>query len=43
MCLLYLLLKLAATHPDMCHFIMDSTNESEMWNIEEFDYAEGCE
>ncbi len=37
---LYLRLKLAATRPDMCGFIMDPTNNSEMWNIEEFDYGE---
>jgi peptide/nickel transport system substrate-binding protein len=35
---LYLRLKLAATRPDMKNFIMDPTNNSEMWNIEEFDY-----
>ncbi len=39
---LYLLPKLAATRPDMCGFIMDPTNVSEFWNIEEFDYGEGC-
>jgi peptide/nickel transport system substrate-binding protein len=39
---LYLRLKLAATRPDMCNFIMDPTANSEMWNIEEFDYGEGC-
>lgn len=39
---LYLRLKLAATRVDMCNFIMDPTNNSEMWNIEEFDYGEGC-
>ena len=39
---LYLRLKLAATRTDMCNFIMDPTNNSEMWNIEEFDYGEGC-
>jgi peptide/nickel transport system substrate-binding protein len=37
---LYLRLKLAATRTDMCNFIMDPTNNSEMWNIEEFDYGE---
>jgi peptide/nickel transport system substrate-binding protein len=36
-------IKLAATRPDMCGFIMDPTNNSEFWNIEEFDYGEGCE
>jgi peptide/nickel transport system substrate-binding protein len=35
---LYLRLKLAATRPDMKNFIMDPTANSEMWNIEEFDY-----
>lgn len=37
---LYLRLKLAATRPDMCGFVMDPTANSEMWNIEEFDYGE---
>lgn len=37
---LALRLKLAATRPDMCNFIMDPTNNSEMWNIEEFDYGD---
>jgi hypothetical protein len=36
-------IKLAATRSDMCGFIMDPTNNSEFWNIEEFDYGEGCE
>ena len=40
---LYLSIKLAATRPDMCGFIMDPTANSELWNIEEFDYGEGCE
>jgi peptide/nickel transport system substrate-binding protein len=35
---LYLRLKLAATRTDMQGFIMDPTNNSEMWNIEEFNY-----
>jgi peptide/nickel transport system substrate-binding protein len=39
---LYLRLKLAATRVDMCNFIMDPTNNSEMWNIEAFDYGESC-
>lgn len=39
---LYLRLKLAATRPDMCNFIMDPTANSEMFNIEEFDYGESC-
>jgi peptide/nickel transport system substrate-binding protein len=33
----------SATRPDMCGFIMDPTASSELWNIEEFDYGEGCE
>jgi peptide/nickel transport system substrate-binding protein len=37
---LYLRLKLAATRPDMKNFIMDPTNNSEFWNIEEFDYGD---
>jgi peptide/nickel transport system substrate-binding protein len=40
---LYLQIQLAATRPDLCGFIMDPTNPSEFWNIEEFDYGEGCE
>jgi peptide/nickel transport system substrate-binding protein len=40
---LYLRLKLAATRPDMCNFIMDPTSNSEFFNIEEFDYGECAE
>ena len=40
---LYLTTKLAATRPDLCGFIMDPSANSEFWNIEEFDYGEGCE
>jgi peptide/nickel transport system substrate-binding protein len=39
---LYLRLKLAATRPDMCNFVMDPTANSEMWNVEEFDYGASC-
>ncbi len=39
---LFLRLKLAATRPDMCNFIMDPTANSEFWNIENFDYGTGC-
>lgn len=39
---LFLRLKLAAIRPDMCGFIMDPTENSEMWNIEEFDYGPDC-
>ncbi len=38
---LLLRLKLAATRPDMCNFIMDPTQNSEFWNIEKFDFAGG--
>jgi peptide/nickel transport system substrate-binding protein len=37
----FLRLKLAATRPDMCNFIMDPTNNSELWNLENFDYGTG--
>jgi peptide/nickel transport system substrate-binding protein len=40
---LFLNLKLAAARPDLCGLIMDPSNNSEFWNIEEFDYGEGCE
>ncbi len=40
---LYLRLKLAATRPDMCNFIMDPTANSKFWNIEEFDFGECAE
>jgi hypothetical protein len=33
---------IAVTRPDMCGFIVDPTG-GEFWNIEEFDYGEGCE
>ena len=36
---LYLHLKLAASRPDMANFVLDPT-DSDMWNIEEFDYGE---
>ena len=40
---LFQLTKIAATRKDICNFIMDPTANSEFWNIEEFDYGEGCE
>jgi peptide/nickel transport system substrate-binding protein len=40
---LFLRLKLAATRPDMCNFFMDPTNNSEMWNLEEFGYGPLCD
>lgn len=39
---LYLRLKLSVSRPDMCGFFPDSTAFSEMWNVEAFDYGEGC-
>jgi peptide/nickel transport system substrate-binding protein len=34
-------LSIAAARPDICNFTMDPTGET-YWNIEEFDYGEGC-
>jgi peptide/nickel transport system substrate-binding protein len=39
---LFLRIKLAVTRPDMCHFIMDPTVNSEMWNIEAFGWGSDC-
>jgi hypothetical protein len=36
---LYLPLMLAVTRPDLMGFIMNPTQNSEFWNIEEFDIA----
>ena len=41
--LLYLRNKLTATRPDMCGVIMDPTAITMFWNLEQFDYGEGCE
>jgi peptide/nickel transport system substrate-binding protein len=40
---LYLRLKLSATRPDMCNFLQDPTENSEMFNVEEFDYGDCAE
>jgi peptide/nickel transport system substrate-binding protein len=40
---LYPRILLAASRPDLCGLIMDPTTTGEFWNIEEFDYGEGCE
>lgn len=40
---LFLRLKLAASRTDMCGFVMDPTENSEFWNVEEFDFGAGCE
>jgi len=37
---LFLRLKLSATRPDMCNFLQDPTENSEFFNIEEFDYGD---
>jgi peptide/nickel transport system substrate-binding protein len=39
---LYVRLKAAATRHDLCGFAMDASTYSELWNIEAFDYGEGC-
>jgi peptide/nickel transport system substrate-binding protein len=39
---LYQHLKLAVNRPDMCGFSLDPSAMSELWNIENFDYGEGC-
>ena len=40
---LFSFIRIAATRPDMCGFIVDPTALTEFWNIEEFDFGEGCE
>jgi peptide/nickel transport system substrate-binding protein len=40
---LYLFVRIAAMRADMCGLIVDPSNNTELWNIEEFDYGEGCE
>jgi len=35
-------LKIAVSRPDMCGLVVDSTQSTEFWNIEEFDYGDGC-
>ncbi len=39
---LYQHLKLAVSRSDMCGFSLDASATSEFWNIENFDYGEGC-
>jgi peptide/nickel transport system substrate-binding protein len=36
-------IQIDVSRPDMCGFIVDPTASTEFWNIEEFDYGEGCE
>jgi peptide/nickel transport system substrate-binding protein len=40
---LFLSPKTSVTRPDLCGLIMNPSNNTEFWNIEEFDYGEGCE
>jgi hypothetical protein len=40
---LYLRIKFAISRPDFCGMSFDPTSPSELWNIENFDYGEGCE
>ena len=39
---LYWRVKAAATRPDFCGFELDAAAHSELWNLEAFDYGEGC-
>jgi peptide/nickel transport system substrate-binding protein len=39
---LYVRLKVAATRPDFCGFILDPSSTSALNDIEVFDYGEGC-
>jgi peptide/nickel transport system substrate-binding protein len=39
---LYMRLKLAVARADMCGFEMDPTASSELWNLEGFNYGDGC-
>lgn len=39
---LYLRLKVAATRPDFCGFILDPSSSSALADIESFDYGEAC-
>ncbi|RME90923.1 MAG: hypothetical protein D6770_01480 [Anaerolineae bacterium] len=39
---LYPRLRIAAARPDMCHFSLDGTSVSALWNIEAFDYGAMC-
>jgi peptide/nickel transport system substrate-binding protein len=36
-------IRIVATRSDMCGVIVDPSANTEFWNIEEFDYGEGCE
>jgi len=40
---LYQHLQLAISRPDLCGFSFDPSSPSEFWNIENYDYGEGCQ
>jgi len=40
---LYLRLKLVAMRPDMCGVTLDPSADSALWNLEKFNYGEGCQ
>lgn len=39
---LYQRLKLVAARPDFCGILLDASADSALWNIESFNYGEGC-
>ncbi|HEY57350.1 MAG TPA: peptide ABC transporter substrate-binding protein [Anaerolineae bacterium] len=40
---LYFHVKIAASRPDMCGFLVDPTTDSVLWHIEFFDYGPDCQ
>lgn len=40
---LYFRLKVAVSRPDLCHFDLDVSARSDLWNLEELNYGEGCQ
>jgi peptide/nickel transport system substrate-binding protein len=39
---LYWRIIVAAARSDMCNFSLDPTASSDLWNVEQFDYGDGC-
>ena len=39
---LYMRLKVTAARSDLCGYALDATQNSEIWNIEEFERKENC-
>jgi len=39
---LYFRMKIAATRPDFCGFEMDTSARTSLWNLEAYNYGEGC-